>query len=256
MGLFDLPGPVFGFIDQSFESFLPPNLRLSLWGVLAGWMAMQVYRTLSNQEKIRTLKVEQKDQQKKIAEFDGELTELFSLIRHTLGLGMHQLRLSLGPALVATLPVLFLVVWVGGRFGYDYPAPGDVVSITTAEPAGQAPALSWHPAAAVTATSKGWDVRWPADGQAIALTQSDMTLLKLPMAAAIPVVHKRRWWNLLTANPIGYIPERATLDRVDIALPAQQFLPFGPHWIRGWMFTFFGVFLLSSVAFKLASRID
>jgi hypothetical protein len=256
MGLLDLPGPLFGLIDQVLAGFVPDLLRLALWGVLAGWLTMLVYRRLSNQEKIQSLKAEQKIQQKAISEFDGELGELLPLIRHTLGLGMRQLSLSLGPALLSAIPVLFLVVWVAGRFGHEQPSAEDTVIVTANEISEHSPALAWQPASAVRVTPEGWEVRWPRAGQQLALTQSELLLLRLPAEAPIPVIHKKRWWNLLMANPIGYLPEQATVDMVSIGLPPQQFLNFGPAWIRGWMFSFFGVFLVSSIAFKLLLRID
>lgn len=255
MGLFDIPGPLFSLVDQTL-SFLPSAVRLALWGVLAGWLTMVVYRRLSNQEKIGVLKSEQKTQQQAIAEFDGELGELFPLIRHTLGLGLRQLGLSLGPALLATLPVLFLVVWVAGRFGHEQPRPGELIEVVAAQPGASSPKLSWRPAGGVSVTPEGWRIAWPEEGKTVELTQSDVVLLKLPAESPIPVIHAKRWWNLLMANPIGYLPPDAAVDSVSIGLPQKTILPFGPGWMQGWMFTFFGVFLLSSVAFKVALKID
>lgn len=256
MGLLDLPAPLFGMVDELLAGFAPAWLRLSLWGVLAGWLTMLAYRRLSNQDRIQALKAEQKSQQQLIADFDGEFGELFPLIRHTLGLGMRQLGLSLGPALLATIPVLFLVVWVAGRFGHEQAAPGEVVSIAFTPVAAQASELSWRPGESVSVTANGWDVRWPQNDVQLKLVQSDLVLLALPPPHPIPVIHKKRWWNWLMANPIGYLPEPAEVDTVTLGLPAQQILPFGPAWTRGWMFTFFSVFLLSSIAFKLLLRID
>ncbi len=126
MGLFDLPAPLFTTIDGVLGMALPPVARLVFWGILAGWLTMMVYRRLSNQEKIGELKAQQKGQQKKIAEFDGEFEELMPLIRHTLALGFKQLGLALGPALLSTVPVLFLIVWVAGAFGNEAPAAGSI----------------------------------------------------------------------------------------------------------------------------------
>ena len=110
MGLFDLPAPLFGAIDGLLAMALPAVIRLVIWGVLAGWLTMVVYRFLSNQEKIGELKTQQKVQQKNIAEFDGEFAGLLPLIRQTLALGFKQLGFALGPALLATVPILFIVL--------------------------------------------------------------------------------------------------------------------------------------------------
>jgi hypothetical protein len=256
MGLLDLPAPLFGVIDQALAVVLPAVIRLALWGVLAGLLTMLVYRRLSNQDRIQGLKAEQKSAQREIADFDGEIGELFPLIRHALGLGMRQLGLALGPALLATIPVLFLLVWVAGNFGYRLPAAGSVIHVTAPEPPGSGPALSWHPAERAKATVTGWDIDWPGPGQTLELRQSELVLLQLPITEPVPVIHKRRWWNLFMANPIGYLPDEAGIGMAQMTLPQQQFMNFGPGWIRGWMFTFFGVFLLSSIAFKVLLKIE
>jgi len=253
MGLFDLPAPIFGAVDGILGLAFPPAIRLVLWGVLAGWLTMVAYRRLSNQERIGALKREQKERQREIAEFDGEMDELLPLIFGTLRLGFRQLGLAIGPALLATVPVLFLVAWVAGAFGYIAPQTRSVVEITTVPEAAQ---LAWQPSSAATATDSGWRVEWPPGETPVIISHDNVAFLALPTREPVPVIHKKQWWNLLFGNPIGYLPDDLALEQVDIGLPPQQFLPFGPGWLRGWMFLFFSVFLLASVAFKLILRID
>jgi hypothetical protein len=253
MGLFDLPAPILGAIDGVLAMALPPVLRLVIWGILAGWLTMVVYRRLSNQKKIGELKAQQKIQQKTIAEFDGEFEELMPLIRHTLALGFKQLGLALGPALLATVPVLFIVIWVAGEFGYETPVAGREV-LLNAEPGGGD--VRWSSTSEVKISENGWVINWPSEGQSLTMTDSRQPLLVLPLAHNIPIIHKKKWWNLLMANPLGYLPEDGKTDVIHINLPEQVFMGSGPGWMRGWMFSFFGTFLLSSVAFKLLLRID
>lgn len=253
MGLFDLPGPLFSAIDGALETLLPEVLRLLLWGVLAGWLTMITYRRLSNQERIGQLKAEQKVQQKLIAGFDGEFQELLPLIRKTLGTGFRQLGLALGPALLATIPVLFLLVWVAGRFAHELPEPGQFVEFTP-EPA--AAALHWQPADAAARADGSWTLEWPQPERRFRLGDGEQVFLELPLEKPVPVIHKQRWWNLLMANPIGYLPDDSPLEVVQIGLPENILIPVGPGWMRGWMFSFFASFLLSSVAFKFLMKID
>jgi len=58
------------------------------------------------------------------------------------------------------------------------------------------------------------------------------------------------------ANPLGYLPDDGKTDVIHIALPEPAMIAAGPGWIRGWMFSFFVTFLLSSLAFKFLLRID
>lgn len=252
MGLFDLPAPVFGAIDAALALVLPPFLRLAVWAVLAGWLTMFVYGRFSNQEKIGALKILQQQQQKAIAGFDGDFAQLMPLVRHALALGFRQLGLSLGPAMLATVPVLFIVIWVAGEFAYGAPAPGSEV-IVRAEPSSAG--IEWSPAAGAIGHADGWVIKWPGPDQSLTMNQDGRVVLVLPAADAIPVIHKKRWWNLLMANPLGYLPADGQTDIIYIEMPEAVFIGAGPAWIRGWMFSFFGIFLLSSIVFKLLLRL-
>lgn len=253
MGLLDLPAPLFGVVDQFLASFLPASLRLILWSILAGWLTMVLYRRLSRQETLGALKTEQKRQQERIAGFDGDFSELMPVVRRALSLGFRQLGLSIGPALLATVPVLFLVVWVAERFAYATPEPGEIVKVIAEPERGE---LAWRPASAVTPTEDGWALAWPLAGDAVDLTLDGATLLSLSPEHPAPLIHQRRWWNVLIANPAGYLPEGIPTEVVRLELPERRFLAFGPEWMRGWMFTFFASFLAASLAFKVLLKID
>ena len=58
------------------------------------------------------------------------------------------------------------------------------------------------------------------------------------------------------ANPLGYLPKDAETDVVYIGLPERIIIESGPAWMRGWMFSFFVSFLLSSFAFKFLLRLN
>ena len=258
MGLFDLPAPVFSAIDSLLAMMAPSALRLVFWGVLAGWITMVAYRFFSDQERIGELKAKQKVQTKAIAEFDGEFADLIPLIRHTLALGLRQLGLALGPALLATLPVLFVVIWVAGEFAYAAPDPGSEVLVRV-EPASSAVQWSSPPRARLaerTTEGVSWSVEWPPQDQPLTISDGNRALLALPVAHDVPVIHKKRWWNLLMANPLGYLPEDGETEVVHIELPEQIIIGAGPDWMRGWMFPFFLAFLLSSLGFKFLLRVD
>jgi hypothetical protein len=253
VGLLDLPAPLFNAIDGTLALALPAVVRLALWGVFAGWLTMLVYRRLSNQEKIGRLKAEQKVQQKQIAEFDGELSDLMPLVGQALGTGFRQLGLSLGPALLSAVPVLFLIVWVAGTFAYELPKAGDTIAVTT-EPA--AAPIEWQPAGSARASADGWLLAWPGADESVRITSNGDDLLRLPLEEAVPVIHQRQWWNLLMSNPIGYLPAGSIPSAIHLQLPERSYLGFGADWMRGWMFSFFVTFLVASVAFKFLLKID
>ncbi len=254
MGLFDLPAPLFAAIDSVLALLLPVFVRLTVWGVLAGLLTMLLYRRFSNQTRIAELKTQQKLQQKLMAEFEGEFNELMPLIGSTLALGFRQLRLALGPALLASIPILFLVIWVAGEFAFQSPTAGDIIDFSAA------PVMDdryyWSPSGGIENGESGWLVTWPEADGSLELTLGEQVVLSLPLADNIGVIHKQQWWNILMANPLGYLPDDSNIDQITLGLPAVEALPFGPQWVRGWMFTFFLVFFASSIAFKFILKIE
>lgn len=257
MGLFDLPAPLFDIINTVLTSLLPPLFRLIVWGVLAGWLTMLAYRYFSNQEEIAGLKAMQRVQQKNIAEYDGEFSGLMPLIRNTLALGFRQLGKALGPALLATLPVLSIVIWVAGEFGHVFPSAGSEVAFHI-EPSGSE--VHWSSSAQARMEDGGWLVTWPVSGQTLTMNEGAIIepgppLLMLPLEHAIPVIHKKRWWNVLVANPLGYLPIDGHAEVINIDLPELELIDFGPAWVRGWKLSFFTVFLLASLWSKYVLRL-
>lgn len=255
MGLFDLPATLFYSLNNVLTTALTPLLCLILWGIFAGSVTTLLYRGLSSQEKILQLKIEQKVQQKLIADFEGNFSSLLRQIFHTLALSVRQLGLSLGPALLATIPSLFIIIWVSEAFGYEQPAPGEQIRIETEATMAVRAQLSWSRPDMAQELANGWILRWPEPDLGITLRQDELSLFTLPLTHNIPIIHKRFWWNWLVANPAGYLPDEAVVETVEIGLPPKQFLVVGPNWIRGWMFSFFVSFLLASVGFKFALRI-
>lgn len=257
MGLFDLLAPFLGAVDQILETFVPDGFRLVGWGILSGWLTMLLYRRFSRQEVIAELKAAQKQLQDKIARFEGEFNELMPMLRTAFSLGFRQLGLSIGPAILATIPILFIVAWVATQFVYEAPPAGDEIAVTVEPAAGELSwSASWSAWAGATPVDSGWTIQWPPEGKSVTLSDGDAPLLSLSDEERHGVIHKRRWWNMLFGNPAGYLPDDGTADLVRIELPERQYLPFGPDWMRGWMFAFFGTFLLASVVFKFLLRID
>lgn len=253
MGVFDLAAPLLAAVDQALSHIFPAGLRLALWGVLSGWLTMLLYRRLSRQDAIAALKAEQRKQQEEIARFEGEFGELMPMVRKAFALGFRQLGLSLGPALLATLPILFIVAWVATTFVYSAPEAGESVNVTTDPGPAQ---LSWSENAQSNVSEDGWTIRWPAGGEVLVLSQAGEPILELSSDNLTGVIHKRRWWNLLFGNPAGYLAPDQPTEIVRIDLPQSRYLPLGPVWMRGWMFVFFGAFLVASVAFKFILKIE
>jgi hypothetical protein len=238
MGLFDLPGPLLSWLDSGLGLVAPPTLRLILWGLLGGAASMALYWLLSPQRTIAAAKAEAAEARRSLDAYEGEFADAWPLIRRVLGQALRQFRLVLWPALVASLPAICLIVWVSTAYGYSFPGPGARVDIRTTPDRLQAKLAE-------------------TGGSAIVVTDQDGAVIEtVPWPAPVDTIHKREWWNLLFGNPAGYLPADAELESVTLDLAPNEYLPFGPPWLRAWYTVFFIALVVGSLAVKLIWRIE
>ena len=124
-GWLDLATPVLSWIDKILSILLPSTIRIVLWGVLASFASMLIYKWTSNQSRISELKSQSLEIRKKLNAFDGELGELWPLLGRNLSVAGRQLGLTLVPALIASLPVIVVLIWMASAFEASFPKDGE-----------------------------------------------------------------------------------------------------------------------------------
>jgi hypothetical protein len=252
MGFFDLPAPLLSWIDQALFGALPPVFRLVAWGLIGGVLSMGLYKLISPQARIGELRLAAAEARRRMAAYDGEFSGLGEVAFASLGLSLRHVGVVLLPAIIASLPVLCLLVWLSNGYGYRLPDSNAAVAVKI-EPAEAAAA--WQNEAGSRPDGAS-EISWPATGEIIRLLDAQQrVLVELPLPAAVPVVHKRQWWNLLLGNPIGYLPAEGAVERVTISLPPKNYLDVEPAWLGGWEMIFLTVLFAASVAIKVTFRI-
>ena len=257
MGLFDLASPAFHAIDLFLAGFLPAVARVALWGILGAAVGMWIYALLSPQDALKRAKANLATAQAQLAQFDGEFSELWRLVGLTLKLALGRLGLTLGPAIGASIPVIFLLVWISNEYGYEQPKSGDIVDVVVVGQIESDIFLKWQPAEAVQELSDNlhWQARWPDKGATVSVFRDKQLLMTLPTPNLSPIVHQKQWWNSLIANPAGYLPDAAGVEALEIRLTARRIIKSGPDWVAGWPMIFFVSLILGSLVFKIAFRI-
>ncbi len=229
-GLFNFGSPVLYSVDGLMSGWLPGFSRLMVWGLFTTVVSIGLYKLTSNHSR----------------------------------LAGRQLWLTLVPAVIASVPVIFIVVWVSNAFGSRPPQAAEQIEVNAIASEGhQLPPLHWQGDADVVEHGVGsWSITWPERSGPLELIDSDGTvLLALPTPAPVSTVHQRQWWNALLGNPAGYLPDPGHVAEVRLGLPQREFLPFGPDWLRGWMGLFFGTVIIvgtviiASLALKFAWRL-
>jgi hypothetical protein len=249
LGLFDLAGPVLAWLDQALSAVLPAAGRLVLWGLVASALSMALYAALSPQQRLRRVRDEAVEARRALDRFEGSFSEARPLMAAMFATSMKQLALVLTPAVLASLPLLFMLVWLHGAFGYVLPERQGEVDLRT-QPEGyqasvQPDQVASSSGAPVVAETPSLIVR---DGRGRVVEQR-------PLSAPVTSLHKQQWWNLLIANPLGYLADDSPLEWVEIDLPRREVLPFGPWWVRTWEFVFFTTLVATSLAIKLLFRL-
>jgi hypothetical protein len=251
MALLDPVMAAFGAVDGLLAALLPDLPRLLLWGLATGAAAMAVYRLTSDQARIRAQQACVR-QARAAMLAAGPDVPLLELSMRNLRASFRLLGMVTLPGLASAVPVLLVLVWLAGAYGFAAPRPGSEVRVS-AEPPGVA--LRIEPPSAA-ATGDGLVLIWPEDPAAVRLADASGTIVeRLPDDPPIDVVAKPRWWNQLVGNPAGYLPARAAAEAVRFELPRRELLALGPGWLRGWEAPFIASVLVASIAIKLAFRI-
>ena len=240
MGLLDFPAPLFAGLDGLLSNLASPTLRLVIWGVIAAVLSMGAYWLLSPQKRIAQAKADAIAARRELDAYDGEFAHAWPLIGRVLGAAVRQLGLVTGPAVLASVPVLALLVWLSTAYGYDFPGDADI-PVRTLPEAGAA---------------RAQPVQAPSGHEVVVLDDAGNVVERIALSAPVPTIHKRQWWNALVGNPIGYLPDSSPLESIELGLPQREYLTVGPAWLRAWYVVFLGVLLAASLAIKFAARIE
>ena len=250
MGLLDIPAWLLDPLDHLLAAaHLPSVVRVLLWGALAGYAGMWLYRRFSPQQRITEVRGELAIAQRRLANHDGEFAELLPLIRAQFALTLRQLRLTTGAALLAAVPVVFVLPWLSNQHDVAFPAPSSAVRVCVT-PIDAIADLVADPAWQDAGEAGCRVITWPTAGTSLAIRENGQAVLTVPMPAPASIVHRRSWGNALVGNPAGYLADDLRTTAVHLDLPSIDLLPTGPGWLRGWAPAFFLSALLVSLLLR------
>ena len=251
MGFFDLLSPLLAATDQFVAGLLPSYaLRVALWGLVSGVFCMALYARLSNQQQLDEVKQRTASLRQQVNNFDGEYEDLQPLAVQLIKSALHQVRITLMPAVLASLPVLFLLAFLSNHYNYAPLEAGTAIELRA-----EGGELCIDPPAQALG-GNGYKVIWPSDGSSVPLSDiNGVKVAELPGPAPGNVLHKETWWNLLFANPAGYIPDNAALELVFVDLPYREIISVGPAWVRSWEILYFTLLIAASLLVKWLFKI-
>jgi len=248
MGFFDLLTPVLMWVDQLLEHVLPITLRLIFWGLISALLGVWVFKLTCRFERLAAIKQQLADAQQIMIDHDGEFSELMPLAWKTIKLSLNRLRITVLPAMLSVLAVMFVLVFLSNR--YDAKEPGSNTAIAFSI-AGDQGSWYWQDPETGERTDA---LMWPAEGQIRVLTNGTEQVLSAPFKP-VSIIHKKQWWNVLIANPAGYLDEQALIDEVTFEFPAATVPSWMDDYLGGWFWFYMLITLLCSIAFMVIFKI-
>jgi hypothetical protein len=253
--LLDIPGPALSRMDDVLSNSLAlaPVWRIAVFAALGSVASMLLYKWLSRQGELAALKRDIKRVQKELV---GERVGLNNILLQNLKLTGRQLWLSFWPALIASLPVLFLLAFSSNQFGVAAANAGSRVYVTPVDLQGSPADYRWEGVNAQwDARKEAWTFYHPEPGHSASLMRGEQQQLRLPTTAPTNIMHRKYWWDYLISNPASYIDADTSIGRFDINAPTKVIIDWGPGWMRGWLFAFMAFLVLFSIAIKVAWKI-
>lgn len=241
------------------EGWLPASLgplpRLIGWGCVMAIVSMGLYRLVSPQRKIATLRMEAAAARQQLATFDGEFEQLMPMVRRSLLLSMRQIGWIFFPALLASLPLVASLLWLDSAYSFQAPFAGQQIALT-ALPEGAI--VRAEPEAGLGQGPTGLLLTWPHDAESVMLFDEHGTSIAALVAGrpGANIIEPRLWWNSIIGNPMGYLPEGSPVTRLQFAFQELQVIGAEPAWYTGWEAAFFATLIALSLLIKVVFRIE
>jgi|GEM_PF-1867856 len=220
LGFFDLLTPALTAFDVWLESFVPLVGRLLIWSLISAAISLWIFKILSNPGKSTAIKVELKATQKELNNHDGEFSELKQLALKSIALSLKRIRVTLFPAIISMLPIIFILVFLSNRFDFQTPQSGDLIQYTVDwQNPGHVATVSWL---SINSQINTEVLTWPSEGDAFELVVNGKSEGVTVPISLVPMIHKKQWWNMLFANPAGYLSDESLLSSIHFEFKPQE----------------------------------
>lgn len=252
MGLLEMPGVLLGPVDVLLARALPDALRVLVWGALAGVAGMALYRWVSPQQRLAAVRAELAVAQRALMDFDGDFAGLWPRLQRQFALALRQLLLTLGPSLLAGLPVILMWTWMMQRFDHVPPATGEPVCVRV-EPVRTG--LRWMPQQLVPDAQGRVQLPWPATGEAALLLDEHGRELARVDATTPSLLLQPGGWDWLFGRDQARLPPGGELQAVHVELAPRRFIPGLPAWLAGWETLYIAATIAASLLLRWRWRL-
>jgi len=254
MGLFDGVLSFLSWINSFFTGGMPQGIVLIGWGMVGSGFSMAIYVLLSSQTKLARIKEDIADARKAVIDYEDDFAQIWNPVKQLLGLSCKQVGYTLLPTMAGAVPIVFLIVWVGGEFNYKDLQAGVATRLKVYPGQEKVTVSGSETSFLLTGTGV---VCWPKQKERLELIDAgNNRIAVLPLKKTSPAVEKFHWWNRLFGTPNGYIPDHSPVDKIEIELPRKRYIPFGPDWMGASEAVFILTVLVTSLIIKYTCKIQ
>lgn len=235
---------------------LPPFLAIFLIALILTFLITLVYKLTTDQKKMKKLKDDLKESQKKMKALSKENpAEALKVQQQAMQKNMEYMKHSFKSTLYTLIPVLIIFAWLSSNMAYYPLAPGQQFNVTAVFAEGHAPeaSLSSIPDLEITGNSTQMIVDSGKEGKAIWLLKGQEGSYKLTLSYN----NEKYETSLLITNERKYeSPEKlfqnSKLKRIVIG--NEKVYPFGNFSLFGLRLNWLWTYILLSVILSMLIR--
>jgi len=124
------------FLDPIFNPLMQPLLDASpflailVLSFLISIIITLVYKLVTNQNEMKSLKEKQKEYQQRMKELRSDPQKMMSVQKEAMQLNMKYMKMSFKPTLITMIPLLLIFGWMSAHFAFEPINPGESYSVT------------------------------------------------------------------------------------------------------------------------------
>ena len=247
---------------MAFSDFLNPVLGPLLklgpfWAILIisiviSLLITLVYKWVTDQKKMKALKEEQKEYQKKLRSLRDNPAEMMKVQKEAMKKNMEYMKHSFKPTLITMLPIILIFGWMSAHLSYEPIYPGETYTLTAEFKKGVIGEVELFPGENTQLISEGkqqinsavsWQLKGKTEGtHIIELKYDERSYTKKVLITK----------ELAYENPIAVFQHS---DLTLIRTEHQKLRPLGHNFsIFGWQPGWLGLYIIFSLVFSLSLR--
>lgn len=247
MTWYDFLNPVFGPLLQ-----LGPFWAISILSLVITLVMTVIYKFVTDQKLMKSLKDEQKEYQKEIKSLKDSPKEMMKVQKEMMKKNMEYMKHSLKPTLITMIPILLIFGWMAANLAFEPIYPNETYSITALfdeKANGQVTLIPDNATKVISDPTQ---------------TIKEKVIWKLKSSSlgnhVIGVRYNNQTYNkkVLISTDLKTEEEIATFDHSDlkqIKIDYKDLKPLGPNFsIFGWHPGWLGIYIVLSIVLSMILR--